>query len=385
MPGMRPTIVLDSHIPEASDIFSRIGRVISLPGPEIGPEVVKKADILVVRSITQVGENLLSGSSVQFVGTATAGIDHLDTEYLSAKGIEWANAPGANAESVVEYTIAAMSVIASRGQSSWQDKTLGVVGCGQVGERLCQRAESIGMRVLRNDPPRAQKEGGDSFVDLQNLVASSDIVSVHVPLETSGLHPTWGLLDKSILNAMKPSAWLIQSSRGGTVDEAAAVSARAEGRLGALVLDVFENEPSPDPATIEMADLATGHIAGYSRDAKRQGVLMIRDAALRHLGVETSSQTDEGAPLSELIAPVDKRGLRISPEDPQWLDGITRQVMDIRDDDRRFRDVIQSSDPVAGFHRYRADYPPRYSWSRYVASGDDTEKRLLASLGFQVR
>ncbi len=375
----RPEIVVDEHIPFVSDIFSDLGTVIAVPGHEIGPETVRNADILVVRSITSVDAGLLNGSSVRFVGTATAGIDHIDTEFLSASDIAWAHAPGANASSVVEYVLAAITVIASREDVWWPEKTLGVIGCGQVGERLCRRAEALGMRVLRNDPPRAEQEGASAFVDLDELLAQSDIISVHVPKEESGPYPTLGLVGADQLARVKEGSWLIQSSRGGTVDEKAAVAARREGLLGALVLDVFENEPMPDLEAVNTADLATGHIAGYSRDAKRNGVLMIRDALLRHWNRTESTGASHPDTLGSVTIPDTAR------RSPHMLDGLIQQVMDIRADDARFRLAMRSVDKATAFHSYRASYPDRFSWSRYTAEASGESLRLCSALGFATR
>ena len=390
---MSPVIVLDRDIPFIQDIFSGAGRLVPVPGHEITRETVRDADVLIVRSITRVDQNLLEGSRIQFVGTATAGTDHLDTEFLSAAGIEWGSAPGANAVSVVEYVLAAMSVIARRGSRWLPDLTLGVVGCGEVGGRLARQAEALGMDVMRNDPPREAGEGSNRFVSLDTLLASSDVVSVHVPLTSTGPFPTADLLDADALGRMKPGSLLIQSSRGGTVTESAALAARQSGRLGALVLDVFDREPTPAAEAIATADLATGHIAGYSRDAKRAGAVMMRRAVERHFGgvAENSGDNPGGWPddvigrrTIELESEVD----RIRPGDPGWFDSLIARVMDIRADDARFRDVMEEANPgrrAKAFHAYRAGYPARFAWSHYQVDSDDPEeRRLAAALGFSI-
>lgn len=382
---MKPLLVVDRDIPFAEEILSGLGEMRSVPGHQIGPDTVQDADAIVVRSITRVDASLLEGSSVRFVGTATAGIDHIDRAWLDTAGVAWASAPGANAQSVVEYALAAMTVIASRREVSWANRTLGVVGCGEVGQRLADRAALVGMRVLRNDPPRAEREGADGFVPLTYLLGQSDIVSVHVPLELDGAHPTRNLIDVEGLALMKPGAWLIQSSRGGTVEEAAAVRARSSGHLGALVLDVFENEPDPAAAAIDAADIATGHIAGYSRDAKRNGVLMIRDALQRHFGVQDTGERAERVEPHFLRLPSPKQGTLPDPDGTAWMDPLMSQVMDLRGDDARFRRVMREAENRAlAFHTYRASYPARYGWSRYGAvPRSRAEQEMLKALGFR--
>jgi erythronate-4-phosphate dehydrogenase len=390
-----PVIVLDRDTPFLEEIFSGIGHIVAVSEHEIGADVLSAADAVIVRSITRVDKNLLSGSSVRFVGTATAGIDHLDTEFLSRSGIKWAQAPGANAQSVVEYVLAAISVIAARRKTSMLDKTLGVIGYGQVGERLCQVAESLGMRVMRNDPPRAEQEGADGFVDLQECVRSADILSVHVPLTQSGSHPTLQLLDERVLEMSKPGAWLIQAARGGVVKESAAIAARREGVLDALVLDVFENEPTPTDGAIDSADLATGHIAGYSRDAKRVGAMMMRSALVEHFGLRPKDEEQAASPedpISTLKLPDSVR----DPADPAWMDAVLRQVYDIRVDDFRFRQEMRKTHGTReslqarelarseAFHGYRASYPARFTWSRYkVEPRNVREANVLSALGFR--
>jgi len=398
---VKPLIVVDQHIPFATELFSEIGRVRAVAGHEIDHSAVVDADAIVVRSITRVDKTLLSGSNVRFVGTATAGTDHLDTGFLSASGILWASAPGANASSVVEYVLAAISVIASRARANWRSRTLGVVGCGHVGELLAETAERLGMSVLRNDPPRAECEGEKGFIALNDLMSHSDIVSVHLPLERHGPYPTFHLLEESKLSLLKRESWLIQSSRGGTCDESALIRAKRDGRLEALVLDVFENEPRPSLDTIAEADIATGHIAGYSIDAKRRGVEMIRSSLCSVLGIEEGkelqaqmSNSSKTANLGTLkiVEPMDEKGQVMSPSDPGWLDAVLRQMIDIRQDDERFRSAMgaKTSQDVAGtspvesaaaFHDYRASYPPRRTFSAFGYPRESSNEDLYRALG----
>ena len=400
---MKPQIVVDQHIPFATELFSEIGEVHSVPGHKIDNSAVKNANAIIVRSITSVGEQLLRGSKVRFVGTATAGTDHLDTDFLSAADISWASAPGANARSVVEYVMAAISVIAIKRSTTWRDRTLGIVGCGHVGELLSQAAERLGMTVLRNDPPRAGQGGETEFVSLEFLMSHSDIVSVHVPLIRNGAHPTYHLIAEKELSFLKHGSWLIQSSRGSTCDESALIRARRAGVLQALVLDVFENEPLPFQESIVVADIATGHIAGYSVDAKRQGVEMVRTSLCSALGIDVKDSTSSQHPHpresqgmeSHLIAePQNLQGQSTGPSDLAWLDKVVRQMIDIRQDDERFREVMGcnrsreeaslfDTERKAAFHAYRASYPPRRAFSNYGFPSDSPNQDMFRALGLQ--
>ncbi|MDG1753400.1 MAG: 4-phosphoerythronate dehydrogenase [Rhodothermales bacterium] len=342
-------IVADAHIPFVEDIFSALGNVVLIAGHEIDRESVKTADVLIVRSITPINEELLGDSSVKFVGSATAGLDHVDQLFLQEKGIHFASAPGANADSVVEYVFAALAELSIRFRTHFVDKTIGIVGCGNVGHRLADTCRSLGMRVIENDPPRGEREKG--FVDLNTLLRQSDIVSVHTPLASEGPYATRGLIGEAQLALMKEDSWLIQSSRGGVCDETAMIDAREGNRIGALVLDVWEGEPKVNGLHIDKTDIATGHIAGYSIDAKKKGVEMVLDGARRAFGLPMIQHQDPtGLPSRRHVSP-----------GSELLEAL-RHLYDIRKDDHRFRKVMNAADIEKGFHAYRATYPMRRSF-----------------------
>ena len=342
-------IVADAHIPFVADIFSELGDVDLISGHQISPKSVLAADLLIVRTMTQVNEHLLGKSAVRFVGSATAGLDHVDQDFLKERGIHFASAPGANADSVIEYVFAALAELSIRKQEPFTVKTIGIVGCGHVGGLLAERCRELGMQVIENDPPRAETESG--FADLTDLLRESDIVSIHTPLSWDGPHATCGLIGEAQLSDMKKSCWLLQSSRGGVCDERALVRARANLEIDALVLDVWENEPRPSLEHINRADIATGHIAGYSIDAKRRGVEMVRDAAVRALGL----QEVEG----KLSLSLPER--KVVPSDLS-LEMAIRHLYDIRKDDLRFRQDMKGLNRSEAFHQYRAHYPRRRSF-----------------------
>lgn len=377
-----PVIVADADIPYLNPVLGPMGSLISIPGHRIGPDDVRNADALVVRSITGVNRALLENSRVKFVGSATSGVDHVDQDWLKDRGITFADAAGANAESVVEYVLAVIAIGLRRIGGRLSDLTLGVVGCGRIGGRLVRRAEALGMRVLANDPPlvgSGKEPGQTTFIDLDELLERSDIVSVHVPLTHRGPDSTVGLIDADGISRMKPGAWLIQSSRGGTVDETDAVRARLERHLAFLALDVWTDEPAPDAASVEAADIATPHIAGYSRDAKLSGILRIRDALARALDVALPGSGDPGGsdnrPGTEASPPDLPAPSRFSlhteagPAPTDVLCGLVRQMIDLEADDARFRrawsDEHTAIKRAEQFHRLRASCPPRWSFSRF--------------------
>lgn len=370
----RPTIVVDADIPYVNPVLGPIGRLIPVPGHRIGRGHVRKADALVVRSVTGVNAELLDGSRIRFVGSATSGVDHVDVDWLEEHDIAFADAAGANADSVVEYVLSSIAAGLGTSETRLDEIALGVVGCGRVGGRLAERAEALGMHVLRNDPPRVRS--GDtapdtSFIQLDALLQGADIVSIHVPLVRTGRDCTVDLIGEASIDRMKPGAWLIQSSRGGTVDEHAAVRARQEGRLGFLVLDVFSGEPVPDAGSIRTADIATPHIAGYSRDAKLEGVLRIRDALVTSLDLRTEHEYVHPADLPDPSAFI--LGTSHGSDPTAVFRDIVPRMYDVTTDDSRFRrawfgtlaEAAAAGDRAEAFHRLRATCPPRWSFTRY--------------------
>ncbi len=366
-PGLqRPLrIVADENIPFAHEAFRGFGVVRPLPADQITPDTVRNCDVLLVRSVTRVDAALLEGSRVQFVGSATSGIDHVDLAYLQKQGIAFAHAPGANADAVVEYVLAALLELAVRRGVSLRGRVAGIVGCGNIGGRLARRLPALGLEVLCCDPPLAEQTGRTDFVSFDTILAETDIVALHVPLTRTGPHATYHLIDAAALSRMRPSAWLLNTSRGAVVDGGALLEARRQGHPEAIVLDVWENEPAPDPELVARVDIATPHIAGHSYDGKVRATLMLAEALARHLNLPL--QADD----SELLQPQPGDRLDLIPPDPRlpetyWLAELVRQMYDIAADDARFRIVMQNGAPERRAERFlelRRTYPRRRSFS----------------------
>lgn len=364
-------IIADENIPYAAEAFGTLGDVHLLPGRAITNAVVQEAEVLLVRSVTTVDGALLDGSRVRFVGSATIGTDHVDQAALRARGVAFAHAPGSNAESVVEYVLAALLRLAVRRRRPLRGLTVGIVGCGSIGGRLARRLPALGLRVLCNDPPRAEamEAAGEShtFVSLDEVLAASDVLTLHVPLHRTGPHPTYHLIDAARLRCMKPGAWLLNASRGAVVDGSALPAALEAGAPGAAVLDVWEGEPTPDPALLRRVDLATPHIAGYSYDGKVQGTLMLYHALVDHL--DAARRWDEQA----VLAPAPEDRPTLTPPDPalpetDWLDDLVVQMYDLAADDARLRRQAMLPPDAQGayFTALRRDYPRRRSFTRHV-------------------
>ena len=271
---MLPTIIVNKHTPYAEQVFGSIGNVIGLASSEFTREAVMHAEALIVRSETRVSQKLLEGTSVRFVGTVTVGTDHVDLDYLRERNIGFAHAPGSNAQSVAEYILSALLTLAVRRNFSLREKTLGVVGVGHIGSKVVRIAESLGMRVMQYDPPLARKTKGTQFVTMEELL-TADILTLHVPLTTTGPDRTYHMFDEHMLRSMKPGAILINSSRGSVVETKAVKKVLKENLLSDVVLDVWENEPTIDTDLLSAVSIGTPHIAGYSLDGKLNAVQMI--------------------------------------------------------------------------------------------------------------
>ena len=264
----QPIIVADANIPFLKGVLDEKAVVRYLPAAEITNEQVRDADALIVRTRTRCNESLLENTNVKFVVTATIGFDHIDTEYCRLKNIKWQNAQGCNADSVGQYVASALCFWASKYKKNLSELTLGIVGWGSVGQSVERYAKLLGMNVLRNDPPRQQIYKNESYVSLETITSVADIITFHTPLITEGIFATYHLADNCFFNNLKRKPLLINSARGGVVDEQALLEAMDLGKISDCIIDCWENEPNINPVLLERSLLATPHIAGYSADGK---------------------------------------------------------------------------------------------------------------------
>ncbi|MGB8920302.1 MAG: 4-phosphoerythronate dehydrogenase PdxB [Pseudomonas sp.] len=349
-------IVADENIPLLDAFFAGFGEIRRVPGRSIDRATVEQADVLLVRSVTNVNRALLEGSKVRFVGTCTIGTDHLDLEYFNEAGITWSSAPGCNARGVVDYVLGSLMTLAEIEGVDLTQRTYGVVGAGEVGGRLVKVLKGLGWNVKVCDPPRQAAEGGD-YVSLEQIIEQCDVISLHTPLTRSGDGATWHLFDQQRLQQLKPGAWLINAARGPVVDNAALRKVLLQREDLQAVLDVWEAEPEVDVALAELCVLATPHIAGYSLDGKQRGTAQIYEAYCEFIGQPVSIQ------LSELLpAPWLSQVTLHADSDPAWaLAMLCRGVYDPRRDDADFRRSLVGNvgEQRAAFDVLRKQYPVR--------------------------
>ncbi|QVW25181.1 4-phosphoerythronate dehydrogenase PdxB [Pseudomonas hormoni] len=374
-------IVADENIPLLDAFFEGFGEIRRLPGRSIDRAAVEQADVLLVRSVTNVNRSLLEGSKVRFVGTCTIGTDHLDLDYFQQAGITWSSAPGCNARGVVDYVLGSLLTLAEIEGADLTRRTYGVVGAGEVGGRLVKVLQGLGWNVLVCDPPRQAAEGGD-FVSLEQIVEQCDVISLHTPLKKHGAGTTWHLFDKKRLNQLKPGAWLINASRGPVVDNAALCEVLLQREDLQAVLDVWEGEPEVDVALAELCVLATPHIAGYSLDGRQRGTEQIHQAYCNFLGQPARVS------LSDLLpAPWLSQVTLHADSDPAWaLAMLCRGVYDPRRDDADFRRSLVGSvsEQRAAFDVLRKNYPSRREIDglQVRIEGNSPElRKIVAALG----
>ncbi len=301
-------LVIDDKIPFIRGFAERMGKAVYLPGAAISASDVRDADALIVRTRTHCNRELLEGSRVKFIATATIGYDHLDTDYLRQAGIAWTNCPGCNAASVAQYVRNSLLLLAAHG--CWDEHrpltaadspvcpadldrmvfsrlTLGIVGVGHVGTQVYEMAQRLGFgRILLCDPPRAEREGADGFSTLAEVAAQADVVTFHTPLTHSpSPHATFHLANSAFFDALRPGAVVFNTSRGEVVCTETLQQAMEQGGVRAAVVDTWENEPNVSPWLLRHAFLATPHIAGYSADGKANGTRMALQAVARHFGL----------------------------------------------------------------------------------------------------
>ncbi len=300
-------IVADENIPLLDAFFSEMSTsLVRKAGRDLTIDDVKDADILLVRSITKVNKALLEGSAVKFVGTCTIGTDHLDTEYLNAQNIKYSNAPGCNAQAVVDYVLSALVTLSERWQQPWQSLSVGIVGAGNVGGRLYQVLKGLGVNAVVYDP-NIQEFSSD---DLAKQVWQQDVITLHTPITHEGPDKTHHLVNKEKLTSMKSRACLINSCRGSVINNDDLLTHLTNQPKFEAILDVYEQEPCPSDDLLKACLMATPHIAGYSLDGKYQGTAMIYAAVCEFLAFPKRLK------LAQLISEPALREITVSQEAP---------------------------------------------------------------------
>ncbi len=350
-------LLIDENIPGAASAFDCFGEVRVLPGRAITRAALHDIEALLVRSVTRVDRTMLEGTPVRFVASATAGIDHVDTQALAELGIAFAHAPGSNADSVVDYVLAVLA-LAFPPPAGLQGRCVGIIGCGQVGGRLLRRLRALGVPCRVHDPLLGAAAPPEEAPLAEVLAA--DIVTLHVPLTREGAHATQHMISARELRALRDDALLINAARGAVVENGVLRDALLQRPQLRAVLDVWENEPLPDRALLARVLVGTPHIAGYAWDGKLRGASQVFEALAAFAGLEWGAGAATG-----LCAP--SVGDLREHDCGSWQEAVLA-CYDPRHDDARLRAVALEQDRTAraaGFDRLRRDYPPRREFSAW--------------------
>jgi erythronate-4-phosphate dehydrogenase len=371
-------IIIDDKIPYIHGAFEGVAEVVYLPGSKTTPEIVKDADAIVTRTRTICNEKLLAGSSVKFIATATIGYDHIDTDYCDAAGIKWTNAPGCNSKSVEQYIASTLMVLAEQKNLKLKELCIGVVGVGNVGSKVARICELFGMKVLRNDPPRERAEGSAEFVSLKHVMDEADVITLHVPLNMKGEDATFHLGNESFFSGLKKKPVLINSCRGEVVETQAVKAALKSNQISGFVCDCWENEPEIDLELLAMTEIATPHIAGYSKDGKATGTEMSVKAINQFFGLGLENWQPSG--VEQPANPVfELDGTGLSEQD--IIAKAILHTYDIRNDDQDFRKN------TAQFEQLRGDYPVRREFPAFTIVPKNIGEETLDTLqkiGFRI-
>jgi erythronate-4-phosphate dehydrogenase len=371
-------VVADCKIPFLKGVLEPFADVMYLPGDEITREHLLDADALITRTRTQCNEKLLAGTKVKFIATATIGFDHIDTKWCEKNGITWTNAPGCNAGSVYQYVASALVNLSIKYGFDFTDRSLGIIGIGNVGRKIVKLGEWLGMRVLLNDPPRARREGPCGYVSLDGIIRECDIISCHVPLNMEGDDKTYHLFNENTLQKLHPGTILINSSRGEVVDNTALQRMLKEKRITAS-LDVWENEPNIDKELVDLLDITTPHIAGYSADGKANGTSMSVQFLSKFFNLPLTRWFAENVPKPETTElTIDCKGKTLQ----EIISHAILFTYNVMDDDLRLRSSLDT------FEKQRGSYPLRrefYAYHVILINPHSNIQKILNGLGFNVK
>ena len=371
-------ILVDENMPYAEQLFSQLGEVILKPGRSLTSDDLVDIDALMIRSVTKVNQALLEkANKLKFVGTATAGMDHVDQSLLNEKGIHFTAAPGCNKVGVAEYALSVMMVLSQQIGFSIFDKTVGIIGAGQVGNYLHDCLTGLGMNVLLNDPPKQQAGDERAFVELDELLAKADIVTLHVPITSDGEYPTHHIIDEARLNNLRSDQILINVARGPVVDNQALKNRLLKCDGFTAALDVFEYEPEVDMELLPLLAFATPHVAGYGLEGKARGTTIIFNRFCQFIGENLSASANDLLPTAPIPEVTLDRAW-----DESTLHSLTQIIYDVRKDDALFRREIHKP---GAFDSMRKNYWDRREFGAITLVGSKAcNLRPLEKLGFQI-
>lgn len=376
-------IAADKNILYANDAFSTIGDVELFDLNEITNKNIRNFDALIIRSTTNVNKKLLENTKIKFVGSAVAGTDHIDIEYLQEQKIEFSSASGCNARSVAEYVLTAIYAFCKKNNAanypiSPKGLCVGIIGVGNIGGLVAEILQNLGIKILLNDPI-LEKQGQTGFSPLEKLAENCDIITVHTPLTKSGEFKTEGLLGEDFFAKMKPNALLIQASRGAVCDENSLLQYLSNNYNSRSAVDVWENEPSINFDLAKRCFFRTPHIAGHSFDGKINGTKIIYEKCCKFFSKKPTFDFEK-----EVFSKIEKQTLVFNEN----ITEILLKCCPIDKDTEEFNKLLEISDENErknAFKKQRANYRKRLEFSHYKVKNAPAEiAKDLKILGFSV-
>jgi len=373
-------LIADDKIPFLKNVLEPYTNISYLPYDRITKQSIKNADALIIRTRTKCNAEVLEGTSIKYIATATIGFDHIDANFCVQNNIRWSNAPGCNSTSVQQYIAAALVYYAYLKKIQFDTLTIGIVGVGNVGSKIQEISKIFGLKILLNDPPRERVEGGRKFVSLDQVLEESDIISFHVPLSFNGRDKTFQLADEVFFNKLNNSKIIFNTSRGEVIDTAAMINAINNRKISFSLLDVWENEPKIGMKLLNLVNIATPHIAGYSTEGKAKATAVCVNALNDFFNLGLTQNWHPGnlpIPNNPSIIKIDCAG-KLTQD---ILYQLIISTYDILQDDQQLRNRVYD------FEKLRGEYPVRREFSFYsvqLMNSNKTIDNLVKELGFKL-
>jgi erythronate-4-phosphate dehydrogenase len=369
-------IVADHKIPFLKGVFEPFAEIVYLPGDKIKKAQLKDADALLTRSITSCNTALLDETSVKLIASATIGDDHIDKEHCNSNSIKWSTAHGCNANAVVQYVFAGLFSVCEKAEIDLRNKTIGIIGAGNIGSKVEKVCRALGLKVLVNDPPREREEGPKGFSKPDQILKEADIITFHVPLHYGGKDKTFHLMDQQFIEKLEKPIILINTSRGPVVDSEALKYGIEKGIIKSTIIDVWEGEPNIDPELLKRVTIGTPHIAGYSIEGKAKATEMVVNTVVEFFDLPIKSWKPDLGLNNEILT----FGL-IDQNVQQLIQKVFSEVYDIQKDDELLRENPSDFEGIRGSYVFRREN------SGYILDleiSNQNTLRILSELGFSI-
>ncbi|MEC8082204.1 MAG: 4-phosphoerythronate dehydrogenase [Pseudomonadota bacterium] len=369
-------IIADENMPNVEALFGGLGDITLVNGRSLSKEQLMDADVLLVRSVTKVNESLLDGTPVKYVGSATIGTDHVDTEYLLEKGIGFNSAPGCNADAVADYVFSSLSYLYFTKSVNWLKAKVGVVGQGNVGRCVASRFVELGCEVVAYDPLVNETVSGVTLTTLCEVM-TCDVICLHAPLTHTGPYPSFDMINDEYVAHLSAGQTIISAGRGGVINETALIERfHALGGALNLVLDVWHEEPHPNMQLAALCDIATPHIAGYSKQGREKGTWFIYQSVCSFFDIPLKSSFSEAVSQGSICEI--KMNSDLGKEEA--LNRAIQCCFDVARDSARFKYVMSSGEDK-GFDWLRKNYVERDEFNTACVNHDQYTP-LFSALGF---